>query len=448
MNSITMPDFLKLYPGVSGMTGTAITSADEFLEIYGLETVLIPTNRPCIRVDYPDSIYLTKEAKHKALIDDIACVNAKGRPVLVGTRSIVESELIADMLRGRGINCNILNAKNDEYEAAVVAKAGALSAVTVSTNMAGRGTDIKLGGPDEKDRDKVSELGGLYVVATSRHESARIDNQLRGRAGRQGDPGSSKFYISLEDDLPVMFNVAKKARLNLQSLSKEQPVNTPRLEKEVLRAQRAMENQNFDIRRTLCKYSEIVELHRKIMQRKRAETLEMSFDTDYIMENEPAVYKHMVERIGRDAFLELERDITLCCIDQCWADYLEQVACIRDGIHLVMFAGQNPLEQYCFKASELFEELCTDMYSLVTETIKGIVVTENGVNGGIIDLKGPSATWTYLLNDDPFDNDLGLMLASARNIGMAAFSASFPLTAPVLIGSLIYQRQRRNRHID
>ena len=448
MNSITMPNFLKLYPKVSGMTGTAMTSADEFSEVYGLETVSIPTNKPCIRVDYPDVVFASKEAKHKALVNEAVEINNSERPVLIGTSNIIESEIIADMLKEQNIKCNVLNANNDVHEAEIIANAGMLSAVTVSTNMAGRGTDIKLGGLNEKDKDKVSELGGLYVIGTNRHESVRIDNQLRGRAGRQGDPGSTKFYISMEDEIPVMFDVISKAKLNKHEFPKEQPISSSRVEREILRAQRTMENQNFDVRKTLRKYSDIVELHRQIILNKRIEVLNTTSTISLIRGVEVDLYERLVREMGTDAFIELERNITLYCIDQCWADYLEQTAYIRDGIHLVMYAGQNPLDQYLLRISEVFEGLSSDIQSLVIETFKGIEITENGVSFKKINYQEPSATWTYLLNDDPFDNDFGLMLASSQNIGFAAYSASFPFTMPIMAASLMYQRKRKNKHID
>ena len=205
LGSITLQHFLRGYPRLCGMTGTAQTAALELRQLYGLEVVVIPTHRPMIRVDQPDLVFTHREAKEKAVVDEIRRVHASDRPVLVGTLTVEESERLAARLRSAGVACQILNAKHDEMEARVVAGAGAVGAVTISTNMAGRGTDIRLGGEDEADHERVAALGGLYVIGTNRHESARVDLQLRGRAGRQGDPGESRFFVSLEDDLLVRY---------------------------------------------------------------------------------------------------------------------------------------------------------------------------------------------------------------------------------------------------
>jgi preprotein translocase subunit SecA len=220
-----------MYEGVCGMTGTAATQAEEFRKVYKLPVTVIPTNRPVIRHDLPDAVYPGKEARSGALVEEIRKVHETGRPMLVGTASVEESELLSRRLRLAGIPHAVLNARNDEAEAEIVAQAGALGAVTVSTNMAGRGTDILLGGNPPKDREKVVDLGGLYVMGTTRHEARRIDNQLRGRAGRQGDPGTSRFFVSLDDDLLVRFGIAGNP--------------------DVDSVQRTAEGQNLQIRQTL-----------------------------------------------------------------------------------------------------------------------------------------------------------------------------------------------------
>jgi preprotein translocase subunit SecA len=196
-----------LYPKLSGMTATAQAAAEEFTEFYRLPVVVVPPNRPSVRVDAPDLVFVTKEAKRRALVEEIAAVRATGRPILVGTSSVAESEELAEGLKRKGVTCQVLNAKNDELEAEIVAQAGSPRAVTISTNMAGRGTDIRLGGKAEQYHDEVAALGGLYVIGTNRHESRRVDDQLRGRAARQGDPGSSRFFISLQDDLFQRFGI-------------------------------------------------------------------------------------------------------------------------------------------------------------------------------------------------------------------------------------------------
>lgn len=454
LSSITMQNFIHLYPKISGMTGTAKSSSDEFMDFYGLDTVVIPTNKPCIRVDHPDVIFASKEAKYKALLVEIKAAYNLGRPVLIGTCSIIESERIAFMLNNAGITCQVLNAKIDELEAQIIANAGMLSTVTVSTNMAGRGTDIKLGGENGLEKDKILALGGLYVIGTNLHESIRIDNQLRGRAGRQGDPGSTRFFISLEDDLLVKFGIEKIIRPDKRTTYKrtadqDAPLSKPGIEKGVLHAQRIIEGQNYDIRKTLWKYSNIIEMQRQIVYKRRTDVLTGNISDNYIQIKEPALYKHLISKIGQDNLQKLERDLTLYYIDQCWANYLEHVSYIRDGIHLVIVAGQNPLEEYLFEVSRSFKELEISIESSIINALKNIKITENGIDTGIKDMKGPSATWTYLVNDNPFEDDLGLMLASTRNIGFSAFAASVPWISSVLLISLIYQRFiKRGHHID
>jgi Preprotein translocase subunit SecA (ATPase, RNA helicase) len=449
LGSITMQNFIHLYPKISGMTGTAKSSSDEFMDFYGLDTIMIPTNKPCIRVDHPDVIFACKEAKYKALLDDVKSVHDLGRPVLIGTCSITESERIALMLNGVGISCQVLNAKNDELEAQIIANSGMLYAVTVSTNMSGRGTDIKLGGENGLDRDNILALGGLYVIGTNRHESVRIDNQLRGRAGRQGDPGSTRFFISLEDDLLVKFGIDRIVRLDRHFLNQDAPLDRPSVMKGILHAQHIIEGQNYDIRKTLWKYSNIIEIQRQHMYGKRMNVLEDTFPTDILQTNDPSLYVQLSSKIGQYHLRKIERDLTLYCMDRCWADYLEHVSYIRDGIHLVMVAGQNPLEEYLLEVSQSFKEFQISIESRIMDAFKNIKVTDDGIDVGIKDLKGPSATWTYLVNDNPFEDDLGLMLASTRNIGFAAFAASVPWISPVMLISLIYQRFiKRNRHIN
>ncbi|MBA1334187.1 MAG: Protein translocase subunit SecA [Firmicutes bacterium] len=224
MGSIAMQHFLSLYPRISGMTGTAVAAAGEFNEFYCMDVVVIPTNRPCIRRDHPDLVFTHSQAKQKALVSEVKRAHGTGQPVLIGTGSVEESERLASDLRKVGIEPRVLNAKNDEMEAIIIARAGEPGAVTVSTNMAGRGVDIKLGGEREQERDRVVALGGLYVIGTNRHESSRIDNQLRGRAGRQGDPGESRFFISLEDDMIVRYDIAKLIPARNFPQKREDPV--------------------------------------------------------------------------------------------------------------------------------------------------------------------------------------------------------------------------------
>ncbi|HIH2763579.1 MAG TPA: preprotein translocase subunit SecA [Candidatus Azoamicus sp.] len=272
--SITFQNFFRLYKNLSGMTGTAITEASEFESIYNIDVVLIPTNKPNIRIDYQDLIFLTKKAKYKAIIDDIKTCYNIGRPVLVGTISIDVSELLSKFLSIIGIEHNVLNAKYHDRESKIISDAGSLKNVTIATNMAGRGTDIVLGGSKSVDitgsRKKIISLGGLKVIGSERHESRRIDNQLRGRCARQGDPGSTQFYVSLEDDLIKIF-VGDKALsfLNKFNLSENDVISHSLLNKSIANAQRKVENYNFDIRKQLLEYDDIINEQRKVFYQYR-----------------------------------------------------------------------------------------------------------------------------------------------------------------------------------
>ena len=251
LNSITLQHFLGLYGSLSGMSGTAQESTRELYEFYDLKVVVIPPNRPCIRHDHSDRVFTTKRAKLDALVEEIASQHRRGRPILVGTASITESESLAELLKHNEISCRVLNAANDDQEAEIIAEAGTLGAVTISTNMAGRGTDIRLGGSNESERESVVELGGLYVIGTNRHESRRIDNQLRGRSGRQGDPGESRFFISLEDDLIGRFGARELIREF--AVSNDSRIDNPEVARRVAHLQRVIEGQSFEIRQTPAK---------------------------------------------------------------------------------------------------------------------------------------------------------------------------------------------------
>ena len=271
LGSMTLQRFLRGYSRLCGMTGTARDSAAELRQSYGLDVVVIPTHQPMVRVDREDLVFTHREAKERAIVEEIQRAHATGRPVLVGTATVTESERVADELRVAGVRCEVLNAKNDAEEAPIVARAGALGAVTISTNMAGRGTDIRLGGDSESDHDRVAALGGLYVVGTNRHESGRVDLQLRGRAGRQGDPGESRFFVSLEDELLVRYGIHCLIPRRFLPAKADGPIESTVVRREVARAQRIIEGQNFEIRRTLARYADVVEAqHRRVMERRQA----------------------------------------------------------------------------------------------------------------------------------------------------------------------------------
>jgi preprotein translocase subunit SecA len=345
LGSITLQNLIALYPEACGMTGTAATQAEEFRVVYGLDVEVIPPNRPVIRIDHPDVIFPTKRDKERAVIEEIRRVHLTGRPVVVGTRSVQESEGLSSRIRD--IAHQVLNARNEEYEAGMIARAGELGAVTISTNMAGRGTDIKLG-------EGVAELGGLHVIGTNRHESRRIDNQLRGRAGRQGDPGSSRFFVSLEDDLFVKFSA-----------------ETDSLDRDPESMQRTVEGQNIEIRMFLRKYEGVLEGQRQAIQRRRQDIL-----------TGPAP--------------DLERVISLRTIDDLWSEYLAGVTDMREGVQWLSWGGRDPLHEYLTAVDSMFQQLETR----IDEEIQMRVVEAEA--GGGPDPTERGATWTYLTTDQPF----------------------------------------------
>ena len=277
--TITFQNYFRMYHKLAGMTGTALTEAEEFSKIYHLETVVIPTNKPTIRQDLNDLIYATEESKFKAVVSDVKTRHAKGQPVLVGTISIEKNEILADLLAKQGIEAGVLNAKYHDKEAQIIAQAGRKGAVTIATNMAGRGVDIILGGnpPDPSEQAEIRALGGLHVIGTERHEARRIDNQLRGRAGRQGDPGSSQFYISTEDDLMRIFGGERLKRIMATlKLPEDMPIENKIISRSIESAQKRVEGNNFDLRKHLVEYDDVINKHRESIYRRRRQILELS----------------------------------------------------------------------------------------------------------------------------------------------------------------------------
>jgi preprotein translocase subunit SecA len=357
LGSITLQNLVALYPRICGMTGTAATQAQELRSIYGLDVEVIPTNRPVIRIDHPDVIFPTRHEKEAALLEEIQQVHQSGQPVLVGTTSVEESERLSLRLHPLGIPHQVLNARNEEQEAAIVARAGERGAVTISTNMAGRGTDIQLG-------PGVAELGGLLVIGTNRHESRRIDNQLRGRAGRQGDPGSSIFFISLEDDLLMRYG-------SDDPLFKGRPDDIQRL----------VEGQNLEIRRFLHKYEATIEGQRLALQEERQAILDGEIE----------------------CASELERLVRLTTIDDLWADHLAAVAELRGGVHWVSWANRDPLHEYLVEVDRLFQQLHEQIEQETAERLEQ-------AEAGEINPRQRGATWTYLTSDQPFGSSTERLL--------------------------------------
>jgi preprotein translocase subunit SecA len=437
LGSITLQHLLGLYPILAGTTATACPSADELHEFYGLATVVVPPHVPSRRLDLPDAVFADREAKRHALLDEIRSVHATGRPILVGTASVHESEALAGGLQSRGIACAVLNARHDEREAEIVADAGLPGAVTISTNMAGRGTDIRLGGSDERERDRVLAQGGLYVIGTNRHESTRIDQQLRGRAGRQGDPGSTRFFISLEDDLFERYGLAAALRARHGQGPSGAELPPGRLQAEVEHAQRVIEGQNFDIRRTLVKYSSLVELQRRAVQEWR----EAALSRGVLPPLAPDLLARGNARLGAERCAELVRSATLHHLDRLWSQHLAWIQDTRESIHLVSLGGKTPLDEFRKSVTAEFLELEARLEAAVAGELNRALEDEGKGDAFGERLKGPSSTWTYLVNDEQFSFGLGLL--QSRNQGQAAATALY--LGPLLVITLILDRLKARR---
>ena len=431
LGSITLQHFLRLYPRLSGMTGTAQPAAGELEQFYGVEVIVIPTDRPMIRVDHPDRVFAHRDAKELALVDEVVRVHHSQRPMLVGTSSVEESERIADRMRAAGVACQVLNAKNDEAEAQIVADAGAPGAVTISTNMAGRGTDIRLGGRDEADRDRVVALGGLYVIGTNRHESVRVDQQLRGRAGRQGDPGESRFFVSLEDDLLVRYGMRNLIPERLLADATTTPIENPLVRREISRAQRIIDGQNFEIRRTISKYTAMVdEQHRRMMERRQA--VLHDHEIADIWERYPDRRQPLVEAVGEAAMIRAEKLILLFEIDRAWRDHLALCADLREGIHLVRLGGQDPLTSFSTQAIKAFSDIDDRIDEAVETALTKVRVRDNQIDLEALGIKAPGSTWTYLINDDPFRDRIGALLTGPGRTTVAIYAAAMMMPLLVL----------------
>jgi preprotein translocase subunit SecA len=414
LGSITLQSFVALYPKLSGMTGTAATQAQEFRTIFGLTVVVVPPNRPRIRSDLPDAVYARRADKERAAVEEIRRLHASLRPVLVGTASVAESDRLASLVRGAGVECRVLNARNDDEEAAVIAEAGDAGAVTISTNMAGRGVDIRLGGAREERADAVRALGGLFVLGTNRHESRRIDDQLRGRAGRQGDPGASRFYVSLEDDLFTMHGAAGWLPPHVREWAGEGPVDDPAAGKAIAHAQRILEGQNLEIRRTLLRYDRLLEEQRKILAFRREEAPP---PTNLLEMAAPDRWVALRDAFGEELVNRVERDLTVGWIDRLWSDHLENVAELREGMPLRTLGAQDPLYEYHRALVALFDDLLRELDARVVETFETAEITSRGVDLGREGLESPSSTWTYLVNDQPFGSTMERI---AKNVVRAA----------------------------
>ncbi len=418
LGAIPMQHFVRLYSRLSGMTATAEAAAAEFAAFFGLETTVFPPHRPCRRVDEPDVVFVTRQAKHAAIVSEVSRVHRTGRPVLVGTTTVRESEELGSALAARAIPCEVLNAKQDALEASIIARAGRLGAVTISTNMAGRGTDIVLGGGDIEERDKVAALGGLFVLGTNRHESRRIDDQLRGRAGRQGDPGSSRFFICLEDDLIQRYGVMSLIPAGHRPTPQSGPVEDPIVSREIARAQRIVEGQNFEIRRTLWKYSALVEEQRRIVYDWRQSLVADEADPGICVESRADHYAMLAKAAGADAVRHAEQAIVVRVLDDRWADHLALIEDVREGIHLQRYGGREPVMEFHRQIVEGFGTLMADVREQTAERFERLRLVDAAIDLSAVGPAGSSSTWTYLVNDNPFST-LGLSMLASRNVGAA-----------------------------
>ena len=379
--SITFQNYFRMYTKLAGMTGTALTSAEELGRVYDLEVVPIPTNKPMARDDMPDRVYQSEEMKFQAMVQEIKALHEKGQPVLVGTVSIQKNEYVGTLLQREGVPHEILNAKNHEREAMILAQAGKKGAVTIATNMAGRGVDIVLGGNpgSDKEAEEVKALGGLHVIGTERHEARRIDNQLRGRSGRQGDPGSTQFFVSLEDNLIRVFGGERIQKVMTQlRLPKEEAIESKIVSNTIESAQSKIEGFNFDARKHLLEYDDVLNKHRETVYRKRVDILEMAKQgtlTAYIIETIERLgkskedYEKKEQELGEENMRQAEKVVALKVIDSLWLEHLENMEQLRDSVRLRAYGQQDPLIEYKNEGRKMFQSFVENMEGMIVNAL-------------------------------------------------------------------------------
>ena len=465
--SITFQNYFRMYEKLAGMTGTAVTEDEEFRKIYGMDVVVIPTNEQMSRADYPDAVYRTEKGKFLSAVEEIARVHETGQPVLVGTISIEKSEELSEMLSRKGIRHHVLNAKHHEKEAEIISQAGKHKAVTIATNMAGRGTDIILGGNPERelellgeredlteeqknteqqrireqwqiDHEQIVSLGGLYIMGTERHESRRIDNQLRGRSGRQGDPGSSRFFVSLEDDLMRLFGSDNVASImEKMGMEEDLPIENPMISRAIENAQKKVEGRNFEIRKHILEYDDVLNQQREVVYKQRRQVLEGENLKGNIREMVPDIIRAALhiyadekvypedwdlagliafgervflpldllkedslrglsrdelaeklaeaneifflrreEEIGEEVMRELERVILLRVVDSKWMDHIDAMHQLRQGVGLRAYGQQNPLIEYKYESYEMFQDMVHSIREDVVRLILHVQINQ------------------------------------------------------------------------
>lgn len=374
--TITFQNFFRLYDKLAGMTGTAATSAEEFHKVYNLGVVIVPTHKPMIRRNLPDRIYKTEEAKFRAVVKEIKERHEKGQPILIGTISINNNEKLSRMLSLEGIKHEVLNAKQHEREATIHAQAGRLGAVTVATNMAGRGVDIILGGnpQDPEQSRRVCELGGLHIMGTERHEARRIDNQLRGRSGRQGDPGSSQFFVSLEDNLLKIFGGERiKNLMGTLKIPEDQPIEAGLVSRAIESAQTKIEGFNFDARKHILEYDDVMNQHRSLIYKKRQEILSGVSRANVDEE----IYKQKEKEMGPELMRQVEKLVMFNTLDTLWMNHLEDMEYLRDSVRLRAYGQRDPLVEYKNESQRLFKNLLSNFEAQVAMIILKIQPPKN-----------------------------------------------------------------------
>lgn len=407
--TVTYQNYFRMYNKLSGMTGTAKTEENEFISTYNLPVVQIPTNKPVLRKDLEDKLYKTEKSKYLAVLKKIESIHLTGQPILVGTASIEKSEILSYLLNKKGLKHQLLNAKNEE-EAKIVAKAGKLNAITIATNMAGRGTDISLGGGDKEEEKKVKELGGLYVIGTERHENRRIDNQLRGRSGRQGDPGTSIFYVSLEDEVMKLYGSSKAKKIS-EKLSDDEEINDKKLLKTIETSQQTLEMKNFGIRKSVLEYDNVINKQRELIYADRRKVIngdcafnhinemiesevkeiyneyisdsiekyieaitetfsldkhnkELNLEDkkdneilDYTINIIKEVYKSREDLIGSEAMRDWERKVILHFVDNYWIDHIDAIEQLKKGIGLLAAGQKDPVKEFTVQSFDMFDDI-------------------------------------------------------------------------------------------
>ncbi|WP_298176393.1 accessory Sec system translocase SecA2 [Saccharomonospora sp.] len=413
LDSITVQALIARYPQVAGMTGTAVAVAEQLREFYKLEVAVIPPNTPNIREDQPHRVFVTPRHKLRAIVEEIRQVHETGRPILVGTQDVAESEELAEKLRKAGLECVVLNARNDAEEASVIAQAGVHGAITVSTQMAGRGTDIRLGGADGADAERVAELGGLHVIGTARYPSSRLDDQLRGRAGRQGDPGSSVFFASLGDELVLAH--APDIPDGIPSDPDTGEITDAAAHRQINHAQRVAEGVDLEIHRNTWRYTRLIEHQRAELLTYRDEILRTEKATALLREAEPDRCAELAESVGEDTLDRVCREIVLFHLDQLWADHLAFLTEVRETIHLRALAKEAPLDEFHRTAIPAFRKIRDELEKRSAKTLVKADVADEGIDLARAGVRRPTSTWTYLVQDNPFDSDAEQALKKVRS---------------------------------